>query len=126
MRTPTGLPDSATSTAGALPGKIGEHGLDRLVELHRRERGLHGLGDVVVQRLVVSEEPLEQAALAHGADHVGERLDRLVPDDRDLRDAVALHQLDRGADLRVRLDDDEPGHPVLLRLLEREHLLHRR
>ena len=38
----------------------------------------------------------------------------LVAHDRQLRDAVALHQLDRGADLLVRVDDDEVGHRVVL------------
>ena len=39
--------------------------------------------------------PVEEHALVQRADHVRERLDRRVADDRELRDPVALHQLDR-------------------------------
>ena len=45
------------------------------------------------------------------ADHVGERLGRLRAHHRQLRDRVALHQLDRLADLVVGLDRDQLGQP---------------
>src|SRR5215211_5312085 len=50
----------------------------------------------------------------------------MVAHDRDLRDAVALHEVDRAADLLLGLDQHEVGHGGLLLALEREHLLDRR
>ena len=66
-------------------------------------------GDLLAERVRVAEDAVEQAALVQRADHVGERLGRRVADDRELRDPVALHQLDRRAELLVRLADDEVG-----------------
>ena len=80
-----------------------------------RERRLHRGGDVLAERVRVAEDAVEQPALVQRADHVGERLDGRVADDRELRDPVALHQLDRRAELLVRLADDEVGHAVLAR-----------
>ena len=65
-------------------------------------------------------------ALLDRADDVRDRVGRPVPDDGKLRDPVALHQLDRDADLLRRVDRDEVGQLALLVVLEAEHLLDRR
>ena len=49
-----------------------------------------------------------------------------APDDGQLGDPVALHELDGGADLLVRLADDEVGRSAIVGVLEREHLVDRR
>ena len=60
-----------------------------------------------MQRVRVLEHAVEQVAILQRADHVGERRDLAVAHDRQLRDRVALHHVDRLADLLVRRDRDE-------------------
>ena len=60
---------------GRAPAReVGEDLVDRLRELDRRQRRLHRLGHVLVERVAVAEDALEQPALADRADHVRERL----------------------------------------------------
>ena len=86
--------------------------IDRRVGVDGRKRRLHRDRDVLVQRVRVLEDAVEELALLQRADDVRERVDRLVADDRELRDPVALHRVDRRADLLVRADRDEVRHLV--------------
>ena len=72
--TPTGTPARATTTAGLPPESSGEDLIDRLDELDGRQGRLHRLGHLLVERVAVAKDPLEQAALPDRADHVRERL----------------------------------------------------
>jgi hypothetical protein len=67
-----------------VAGEVGEDGVHGLTDLDRGERRVHGRRHLVLERALVSEHTLEEAPLADRPDHVGKRLDRLVPDDRDL------------------------------------------
>ena len=53
-----------------------------------------------MQRVRVLEDALQQVAVLERADHVRERL-APVAHDRQLRDPVLVHHVDRGADLLV-------------------------
>ena len=59
--------------SGAAAGQVGEDLIDGLGELDCGQGRLHGLGDVLVERVAIAKDALEQAALADRADHVGER-----------------------------------------------------
>ena len=110
MRIATGLPARPTTTAPPEPVSSANTSSTEAPRVDGRERGLHRHRDVVVQRVGVPEDAIEEAALLDRADDVGQLVRGLVPDDRELRDAVALHQVDRGADLLVRVDDHELRH----------------
>src|SRR5207237_218498 len=77
----------------------GEDLVERLRGLDRRERRLHRGHHVLVQSVRVLEHALEQVAVLQRADDVRERGHVAVADDRELRDRVALHHVDRLADL---------------------------
>ena len=95
-----------------LVAEVGEDLVDRVGHLDRAEGRLHRGGDLLAERVRVAEDPVEEHALVQRADHVRERLGRRAADDRELRDPVALHQLDRGAELLVRLEHDQIGRAV--------------
>ena len=120
VRTAWGWPSRATTTAWFWPRRSEKTCVDRVVEVDGGERRLHRGGDVLAERVGVAEDAVEQQPLVQRADHVGQRLGGRVAHDRQLRDAVALHQLDRRAELLVRLADDQVGNAVL-GVLEREH-----
>ena len=95
MTTPTGLPLSATTTAFVPPVSAVTISSTDGVGVDRRERALHRDRDVLVQRVGVLEDEVEQGAVLQRADHVRERRDLAVADDGQLRDRVALHHVDR-------------------------------
>ena len=70
--------------------------------------GGHHLGDLLCSTSG-SRKTRSSSRARQRADDVRERLRRVVADDGELRDRVALHQVDRLADLVVRPADDQPG-----------------
>ena len=105
----------ADEHGAARPGQLLEDLVDRGGHVDGREGRLHGDGDVVVQRVGVAEDPVEQAPLLERADDVRQRVRRPGAHDRQLGDAVLLEQVDRAPDLLVGLDHDELRDAALLR-----------
>jgi hypothetical protein len=59
-----------------------EHLVQRLIPLDCRQRRLHRGGDVLVQRIRVLEDAIEEVAVLQRADYVGQRLNVTVTHDR--------------------------------------------
>src|SRR4051812_11492002 len=96
---------------GGAGGELGVEALDVLGGLNHRERGLHHALDLLLDQCRVAEDAVEHRPLLNAADDVADAPRLAVLDDRDLRDAVSLHRLDRrthGLSFRY---DDEPGSP---------------
>ena len=102
MTTPVGRPPSATSTAFVPPVSAATISSTDAEASTVGERRLHRVRDVLVQRVRVAEDALEQVAVLQRADHVRERVELAVAHDHELRDRVAVHDVDRLADLLVR------------------------
>ena len=73
MITPTGA--GARDDDGRAPARqLDEYLVDRLDDVDGRERRLHRVGDLVVERIAVSEHALEEALRSPDrADDVGQR-----------------------------------------------------
>ena len=103
-----------TTTAALGPDRSANTSSSEARHVDGRERRPHRDGDVLVERVRVLEDAVEQAALLDRTDDVGERLRPARAHHRQLRDPVALHEVDRSADLLVRVDRDEVGQVRVL------------
>ena len=114
VTTPTGLPSRATRRRSYRPVSAATISSTDAAASTVGERRLHRRRDVLVQRVGVLEHAVEQVAVLQRADHVRQRGELAVAHDRELRDRVALHRVDRLAHLLVGRDRDERGHVALL------------
>ena len=124
VSTPIGFPPSRDhDRVRPAAAQRREDLVQRLVRVDRGQRRLHRGGDVLVQRVRVLEHAVEEISLLERPDHVRERVELAVAHDRELRDRVALHEVDRLADLLVRRDRDQVRDVRLLGLLRAQHLV---
>ncbi len=61
-----------------------KHVVERVGDVDGGQRRLHRGDDVLMERVGILEDTVEQVAVLERADHVSQRLDLAVPDDRQL------------------------------------------
>ena len=126
MRTPAGRPSRATTTAGLRSRGRRRPCRPCLAISTAGSGGSIAPATSSSMAPLVQEDALEQPALPDRADDVREGLGRRVADDRDLRDAVALHELDGLVRPSGGTRSSTSSGSRALRALERQHLLDRR
>ena len=117
---PIGRPARATTTAALPPlSSVNTWSIDS-ARVHRPERRAHRGSDVLVQRIRVSEDPVEQPALLERADHVraATRSARCGRPGAGRSSSCCIRSI-ASPDLLVRLDRDQGGDPRLLDRLKR-------
>ena len=72
MTTPTGVPVVGHHDGVRPAGERGDDLVDGRICVDRRERALHRDRDVLVQRVGVLEDEIEECAVLQRPDHVGE------------------------------------------------------
>src|SRR4029453_16238784 len=132
LRTPTSIPSARTSDAGTvrgeregvawgrdaehLPRLLDQDGrtvlerlegeLDRRVELDQADRRSHDLRDVGLQGVGVAEDAVQEGVLVLPADEL-RHVHTPLPDHGGLRDVELVQDVDRLADLCVRVHGDQ-------------------
>ena len=113
VNTPSTCPAFVIEDGGPVL-ELAERGFDGVVELDHRDRRRHDLGDVGLQGVRVAEDPIEQLAIADGADELRD-VRALLPHDGRLRDVGVLEPLDGLPHLVVRPDRDQRRQFAVLR-----------
>ena len=91
------------------------HAVDALALTHRGHGRLHDRADRQVEDLRMVQGLLEEEAVRHRTDHLGEREGRLRLDDGNLGDAVLFQDRGRRPDRLRGMDVHERGQPAALR-----------
>src|SRR5207253_970402 len=80
--------------------------LDVRAGLNDGKRRVHHRAHLLLHERRIAEDLVQGAALLHRADDVADTLELRITDDRELGDAVALHELDRRANGLALRDGD--------------------